>query len=351
MRRLAFRCCLGLLLLVPLVAHPLPDAFDNPCPKLLLRKVVARNGVTELYPEGFSRKRTILEYLRIFPTEVGDKIASMGGDELILEAGSGEGIAAEQLFGFSLETLLREEEALFDKSRAKWELVIDPSATLKRIGEKPLKDRPRIIGVSKEMDRKPVLGPYQGKLEFQTGRFFEDLPVQVFGNPKLILDPIGVMSYTAHPSEVLRTYLDILAPGGDIYMFLDGSRIEIEMRRSFTLGDGVQAIKALKPVFANRPRWIVEKAGSLRQAYFIDWLVSLSQPGLEVRELETKMLLSLEKDQKKFLRENRYTTIHIRKTGTGPFRIPQLELVKADASNNPPDRLFKIISPEAHSKP
>ncbi len=61
MRRLAFRFGFGLLLWVPLVAHPLPDAFDNPCPKLLLRKVVACNGVTELYPDGFSRKRTILE--------------------------------------------------------------------------------------------------------------------------------------------------------------------------------------------------------------------------------------------------------------------------------------------------
>jgi hypothetical protein len=63
------------------------------------------------------------------------------------------------------------------------------------------------------------------------------------------------------------------------------------------------------------------------------------------------MLLSFEKDQKKFLRENRYTTIHIRKTGKGPFRIPQLELVKADASNNPPDRIFKMVSPDTRSKP
>ncbi|NDG83931.1 MAG: hypothetical protein EBX52_02710 [Proteobacteria bacterium] len=347
----AFRSLFVLLLLLPWVASALPDAFDSPCPKLLLKQVVERNGVSDLNPGGFSRHRTILEYLRIFPAEVGDKIAALGGDDLILEAGSGEGVAAEQLFGSNLESLLPEETTLFRQNHFQWELAVDPAATLKRIGNKSLKDRPRIIGVSKEMARNPSLVAFQGKLQFLKGRFFEDIPVGELGTPKLILDPIGVMSYTAHPSEVLKTYLDILAPGGDAYFFMDGSRIEIEMRRGFSLEDGVRAIKPLKPVYANRMRWLVEKEGSLRQAYFIDWLLSLNQPGLEVRELETRMLLSFEKDQKRFLRENRYTTIHVRKTGKGPVRIPRLELIKVDTASNPPDRFFKEVAADTPSKP
>jgi hypothetical protein len=321
--------------------------LENPCPKLLLKQVVEAHGVSEFSPGGFSRRRTLLEYLRIFPTEVGEKIAALGGDALILEAGSGEGVAAEQMLQSRIDALIPQEKELFERDHARWELTSDPSGVLKRIGDQPLKDRPKILAVSKEMERKIDTGPYQGKLETMTGRFFEDIPSSELGRPNLILDPIGVMSYTAHPSEVLRKYLEILAPGGDIYLFMDGARIDMALRRHYTLPQGMEIIKKLTPAYANRYRWQV-KLENGREVFFFDWLESLNQPDLEVKELETRMVLSFEKNGERYLRENRYTTFRIRKTGDGAIRIPELELIKVDATSNPPGRHLKEIPDPKH---
>jgi hypothetical protein len=153
------------------------------------------------------------------------------------------------------------------------------------------------------------------------------------------------MSYTTHPSEVLRKYLEILASDGEIYLWMDGSRIDINYRREYTLDDGVRAMKNLKPTPANHFRWLVNLDGK-REVYFFQWLLSLNQLGLEVKEMETKMLVSQSRDQERFLRENRYTTFRIRKTGKAEIQIPELELVKVDASMNPPGRTFRVVQPE-----
>ncbi len=318
---------------------------ENPCPKLLLKSVVENHGKGEKTPGGFSRTRTLLEYLRIFPTEVGEKIYALGGDATILEAGSGEAVAAEQMLQSGIDALVSEELALFKRDGAQWELALDKAEILRKIGNKPMRDRPKIIAVSKEMERKLDVSPYQGKLDLVTGRFFEDIPSSELGHPKLILDPIGVMSYTTHPSEVLRKYLEILASDGEIYLWMDGSRIDINYRREYTLDDGVRAMKSLNSTPANHFRWIVNLDGK-RDVYFFDWLLSLNQPGLEVKELQTKMLLSFNQEGQRFLRENRYTTFRIRKTGKAEIKIPELELVKVDAFMNPPSRTFKVVQPE-----
>ena len=317
---------------------------ENPCPKLLLKSVVENHGKGQNTPGGFSRNRTLLEYLRIFPNELGEKIYSLGGNATILEAGSGEAIAAEQMLQSGIEGLVEDERELFRQQESKWELALDHSETLKKIGNKPMKDRPKIIAVSKEMERKLDVVPYHGKLELLTGRFFEDIPAAELGHPKLILDPIGVMSYTTHPSEVLRKYLEVLAPDGEIYLWMDGSRIEINYRREYTLDDGVRAMKNLNPTPANHFRWLVNLDGK-REIYFFDWLLSLNQPGLEVKEMQTKMLLSVSRDHQRILRENRYTTFRIRKTGKAEIQIPELELVKVDPAMNPPGRTFKVVHP------
>ncbi len=312
---------------------------NNPCAELLLRAVVENHGVNEQFPRGFSRHRTLLDYLRMFPAEVGEKIANLGPEDVILEAGSGEGVAAEQILLRKLEGLLLNEEEMFERTKVTWELATDPSAVLKRIGAKPLRDRPTVIAVSKEMERTLDVTPYQGKLIVNTGRFFEDIPAEELGRPKLILDAIGVMSYTAHPTEVLERYLEILQPEGDIYLFMDLARVEIELRKGQTVAEGIEAMRFLRPVYANQPRWIV-KDGHGASKWLHYWLLSLDQPGLSVEALESRMVLGFFEGQKKHLRENRYLTIHMKKTGKGKIKIPQLTLEAAEFELNPPSRTF-----------
>lgn len=65
------------------------DFKCGPEARKLLKKVVAHQGVTGESPLGFNRTRSLLQYLRYFPPELGEKIAALGPKDLILDAGAG----------------------------------------------------------------------------------------------------------------------------------------------------------------------------------------------------------------------------------------------------------------------
>lgn len=307
---------------MPATAHAAPDCD----PRDLLRKVVTEQGRRPDHPQGFTRDRSLLEYLRNFPPELGSRINRLDGSGLILEAGAGEAIAAEQLLQTRLEGLLLDEA---DEARHfKYQMTHshDPAPELLRLSAKPLKDRPTVIALTKDLDRSLPLAPYQGKLKLITGQFFEEVPHAALGRPDLILDSIGVMSYTAEPSKVLRKYLEILKPDGDVYLLLDRS----------TRMEGARVWTA-----ANRDRTRIE-AGIGNSLDLFEWLKSLDGRGLEVKELETGKRIHFMKDGVPTYQDHRLHTIRIRRTG-GRIEIPELKLTQVLAEDNPPRRFFQVI--------
>lgn len=52
-----------------------------------------------------------------------------------------------------------------------------------------------------------------------SGVYFEDVPKNALGSPKLITDLYGVISYSSAPDVILSRYLDILDPEGSIYIY------------------------------------------------------------------------------------------------------------------------------------
>lgn len=296
----------------------------------LLRKVVADQGRRGDHPEGFTRTRNLLEYLGNFPPEMGARIRQLGGNGLILEAGAGEAIAAEQLLQGRLEHLLAEESLQLQKLKIQPLYPPQSRNDLLRINEKALRDRPSVIALSKEIEREIPLAQYQGKLKILKGRFFEEVPNGELGRPDLILDSIGVMSYTAEPSKVLRKYLEVLKPDGEIYLYLDRSLRE-EGDRMWTS--------------ANRDRTSIRLPGGETVNLF-EWLRSLDGRGIEVQELENSKRFFYEADGRLRYREHRHHSIRIRKT-SGPITIPELRLTEAVTRENPPIRFFSVVSGNA----
>ena len=298
-------------------------------PNDLLRKVVTNQGRRPDYPQGFTRERSLLEYLESFPPELGSRINRLNGSGLILEAGAGEAIAAEQLLRTELEGLLRDRADELLKHGLQMNHLKDPSPDLLKLSAKSLKDRPSVIALTKELDREIRLEPYRGKLKLITGKFLEEVPNSTLGRPDLILDSIGVMSYTAEPSKVLRKYLEILKPDGDIYLFLDRST-RVEGERTWSA--------------ANRARaQITLKDESIMDLF--DWLKSLDGQGLEVRELENSRRIFFKESGRFTYHDQRFHTIRIRKTG-GKIEIPELQLTQVLAEDNPPRRFFRVVSPK-----
>lgn len=133
------------------------------------------------------------------------------------------------------------------------------------------------------------------------------------------------MSYTSDPSLVLRKYLSILSPEGEIYLFMDRS-----------------ARNAPEKAFeaANRSRGSVQLPDGTSQS-LMDWLLALDGHGLEVKELLNEARFESGPLVGGARVEHRYHTIRIQRAKTGSISIPDLELQEADASRNPPIRKFR----------
>jgi hypothetical protein len=277
----------------------------------------------------------------MFPPEVSEKIVALGGRDLILEAGAGEAIAAEQLFMKDLHGLLSDEAIELKKRGLDIWVQNHPNQALSKVSEKLLLERPSVLAVTKELDRKIDLERLGGKLKVVAGEYFEDISNSRLGRPKLILDPIGVMSYTGRPSEVLRKYVSTLDEHGDIYLLMDESyrsvgleaRVDpVTQRKAFSVKPGSDSWK-----YHNFPRWTVDLTDGTSIG-FLDWLKSLNGHGLEVQELLNTELY-VEKSTEGI--ERRWHSVKIRKTGAS-VTIPELEIVGVDESFNPPSRRFKV---------
>ncbi len=316
------------ILLIPalLLLPALAAAAEHCDPRSLLRKVVSEQGRRPDHARGYTRDRDLLEYLRSFPPEVGEKIAKLDGKGLILDAGAGEAIAAEQTLQTRLEGLLLDEADQMKLHKVVIQQSADASKFIHAISRKPMKDRPTMIALSKEMDRTLDTTPYQGKLKLLTGHFLEDLPASALGRPDLILEYIGVMSYSADPTTVLKKYLETLKPDGDIYLLFDRSLREQGERTWTSTHSG---------------RSIVEE-GISKNIDFYEWLKALDGKGIRVRELENLKRVYHSKEGRTHYFDYRYHTLHIRKTG-GHISIPKLKLVDAMTDENPPRRFFRVV--------
>ncbi len=321
------------------------DVPTNSC-SLILREVVANQGRNSSYAAGFTRDRDLLDYLRTFPQELADKLATLGADTTILEAGAGNVVAGEQLMMTDLEKLFDFEQAELNITRTRIKSNQNFASALKKISEKPLLTRPSLIAVTQQLERKINVAAYHGKLSVIQGSFFEDIPNDKLGHPSVILDRAGVMSYTSNPTLVLNKYLAILKDQGEIFLSIDKAvrllniRTEIHpqtLRNQYTISD--QGVADWK--YMNIPRWTVELENN-KVIHFLDWLLSLNEKGLSVEVLENKAIYYRLEDPAPIAREDKYITVKIKKKNER-YQIPQLELIAVDASENPPSRKFKII--------
>lgn len=125
----------------------------------------------------FRTDRTLAEYVGTFGTAFQQDLQKLGPNGHWLDSGAGEGAALAQ----------------FGDSRTA---------------------SPKLTGVTY---KSAFVGNH--KVRILNGRYLEEIALDEIGLTDLITDFYGVMAYTKAPDVVLKQYLDLLKPGGVIYLF------------------------------------------------------------------------------------------------------------------------------------
>lgn len=168
----------------------------------------------------FEVRRDIYQYAELFPQSFLDRLSSLKGEGHWLDAGSGEGFAVEDLMNrtvLDFPSLISQMEPSFRKPR---KVEADPKAlevAANALNGRDVDEKPRITAIALKMERKP---PQRERLEFKTGRYFEDIPTDEMAPVDLITDLYGVMSYSPKIDEALRKYHSLLKTKGKAYIFL-----------------------------------------------------------------------------------------------------------------------------------
>ncbi len=305
------------------------------------------NGVNVEHPVGFIRDRNLLEYVWSFPKEVSERISNMGSTGQILDLGSGESIAAEQLFHKDLAQLYHTTHDQMVNQGVSMVHPFDPAPVLNKISDKSLNGRPQVIAVTKEIERKVNTAVYQEKLKIISGDFFEDIPDAKLGHPDVILDKYGVFSYTAKPKQDLDKCLRVLKVGGEINMNLDRMVKDLKVTTEIDPANLMD-----KKVVQVLPRnWEAKEIARAtvelpdgRVIDFMDWLKGLKQPGLEVETYAQKFSYTHLETPPYTASEEKIIGVRIRKTADVHFEIPELELIgPPDTRFNPPRRHFRQV--------
>jgi hypothetical protein len=132
----------------------------------------------------YNRQRGLAAYVIAFEKSFTGDLKNLGPNDLILDAGGGKGFAGESY-----------------------------------VNENP--NGAKVIVVSYEappsdlVERRLAIADRFTHLH---GSYFETIPEEKLGEPKVITDLMGVFTYTDRPDQILKEYLHLLAPGGSIYI-------------------------------------------------------------------------------------------------------------------------------------
>jgi len=271
----------------------------------------------------FETRRGFSHYVRTFPQSFSETLAQLGPDEHWVDAGSGEGFAIEDFF--KREAI--EETLLMKGARAGYfqyqtEVITKAQAQfiLAAFNSKGLEQKPRVTGVTFVMERNP---PAQPKLNFYTGRFFEEIAESELGSAALISDFYGVVSYSPNLSQVIQRYHQILKTGGKAYILVG----------DFVERPQVGAVGWDAPLANSR----VKKANGT-EVSLLDWLKSLKgfSASVEAREMAPRYSVGSTTGGIR-----RYSLI-LEKTQES-LEIPHLRLMDSDLGK-PPVRIFEELS-------
>lgn len=198
---------------------------------------------------GFHEKRDLSDYEETLGSQFFDSVRALKPNESWLDAGSGQTHAVTDY----LESNPTGGHAV--------------AVTIKPITENP--------------ERIDYWAQNQQRLKMFVGQDFNKIEKPELGQPKVISDFFGVISYTAEPDRVLQTYLDVLAPGGEIFIHTDLGHTQIVSKSSAQPLTLLQWMRAIPGV----------QVESVRPGTF---KITKAQTSIEVPKLE---LVSIQDDQ------------------------------------------------------
>jgi len=279
----------------------------------------------------FEVRRDIYHYTELFPQTFIEQLASLKKEDHWIDAGSGEGFAVEDLMNKTVldsPSLLQQMEPSFRKPRR---VRVDSralEAVANKINGHDISEKPQVTAVAVKMERPP---PQKEKLQFKTGRYFEDIPNEEFSPGDMITDLYGVMSYSPKVDEVLRKYHRILKMNGRAYIFI-GDYVPAPRVSSFlrVLQVGESGWDA---PFAKSQ--VKRKDGST--VTLLDWVFSLKGFKASVQHREVEAASWAHASLGPILR----STLVLEKIAP-EFDIPNLRLVQT-TDGKPPVRMFEEV--------
>lgn len=243
---------LSLFLIFP-TAFARNDVPANEDCERLLRLQIANDG--------FETERKWRDYLIHFPGLEGD-LRFLRENGHWLEAGGGRGFSFTGYEGVS---------------------QVQPKKTL----------------ISYVLDRSPLA--FDEKTRLITGRFFEDIPPGEIEPANVITDLYGFFSYSGRKDEILRREIELLAPGGHLYL--------------------ATAPDAMK----------IRRKGFMRTSMStLGWLKKIRGIRLDILPVD-----------------NLTVSVRITRIPGEELHIPELRFVKTVSKDPPPPRqIYELVEPE-----
>lgn len=222
--------------------------------------------------------RGLSDYGLMFPIEFMKALSKLGPEDHWVDGGSGDSVAVEEYASGKLHKTIN----------SYWYKIPKDLNHFLNVQSKPSDQRAHVTGITVE----GKIPPKNAQMRILKGRFLEDIPLEEiteapFGKAKLITDMYGAMAYSDRPDLVLKHYLNMLGPGGSIFIKND------YMGGTVIVGEDGRSVKNL-----------------------VQWLESI--PGVSV---------------KRFPNSN---SIEIQKTAENPVEVPTLTLRRT--SNHLPPR-------------
>lgn len=289
--------------------------LEGPCAVALekLNRLVQSNS--------FEVRREFTNYAELFPQSFLNHISKLGAEGHWVDAGSGEGFAVEDFHSSTvlhLESFLKNAESSFWQRR---KIVMDKPAVeqaSRELNRRAPNEKPRITAIAFQMERKP---PQIPRVNFKTGRFFEDIPDSEIGQADIISDLYGVMSYSSQVDQVLKKYHRILKTGGRAYIFL---------------GDYVQNPFEYSGWYASIPKSEVTLKKDQKTS-LLDWLMSVK--GFRAT-VEHRLVEITGRSVPHFIQRS---TLVLEKISE-EVEVPELRLLGSDDAK-PPIRNFEEVKP------
>jgi SAM-dependent methyltransferase len=168
----------------------------------------------------YNVERNFLDYVGIFPPSFAEKLLSLGSDSHVIDMGSGEGLFVE-----GVVTPPTADKAWKEKPDSYVFKDEDETKERARLNDflaqwTAKKERPYATGITLKMSREK---PKHEKLGFLTD-YLDNVTDKALtqdgkaGKADVITDVYGVFSYAPDTTAVLQRYVDLLKPGGKIFI-------------------------------------------------------------------------------------------------------------------------------------